>query len=139
MERHAFFELIHNMDKVTNQLIIQWNKTFNEDLGISQIIVLGHLKMNGKSRPSDIAKTLGLTPPTLSYLSDKLVKRKFATRLTHEGDRRVIYLDITDEGLDVLNRATQAGEKLRMNLFKKLTDQERDQLMSLYRKLNSEE
>lgn len=139
MERQPFFELIHSMDKVTNQLIIEWNKTFHEDLGISQIIVLGHLKMNGKSRPSDIAKTLGLTPPTLSYLSDKLVKRKFANRLTHESDRRVIYLEITDDGVDVLNRATQAGEKLRMNLFKKLTEQERDQLIHLYQKLNREE
>ena len=139
MEKQPFFELIHNMDKVTNQLIIQWNKTFNEDLGISQIIVLGHLKTNGKSRPSDIAKKLGLTPPTLSYLSEKLVKRKLAIRMTHETDRRVVYLDITDEGIDVLNRATHAGEQLRRNLFQKLTEQERNQLMSLYRKLNSEE
>ncbi len=62
MEEQTLFELIHNMDKFTNQMIIQWNKTFNEDLGISHVLVLGHLKNNGKSRPSDIAKILGLTP-----------------------------------------------------------------------------
>lgn len=64
------------MDQVTNYLIIQWNKMFNESLGISHILVLSHLKDNGKSRPSDIARTLGLTPPTLTHLSEKLVQKK---------------------------------------------------------------
>lgn len=139
MEDHAIFELIHNMDKVTNQLIIQWNKTFSEDLGISHILVLAHVKQNGNSRPSDIAKTLGLTPPTLSYLSEKLVKKKLAVRMADESDRRVIYLGITDKGVDLLKRAILEGERLRIQLFEKLTEQEREQLVSLYRKLNSED
>ncbi|WP_028549667.1 MarR family winged helix-turn-helix transcriptional regulator [Paenibacillus sp. UNC451MF] len=139
MEEQTLFELIHNMDKFTNQLIIQWNKTFSEDLGISHVLVLGHLKKNGKSRPSDIAKILGLTPPTLSYLSEKLVAKKFAVRMVDESDRRIIYLGITDIGTDVLKRASLEGQRLRKNLFEKLTEQERTQLANLYKKLNSED
>lgn len=41
MKEQTIFEIIHNMDKVTNNLIIQWNKMFNEDLGVSHILVLG--------------------------------------------------------------------------------------------------
>lgn len=139
MEDHAIFELIHNMDKVTNQLIISWNKTCSTDLGISHILVLAHLKKNGKSRPSDIAKTLGLTPPTLSYLSDKLVKRELAVRMTDECDRRVVYLDITCSGADLLEKTTQEGERLRLKLFEKLNEQERGQLVSLYQKMSRED
>lgn len=137
MEEKSIFELIHNMDKFTNHLIVQWNKSFSEDLGVSHVLVLGHLMQNGKSRPSDIAKTLGLTPPTLSYLSEKLVAKKLAARMVNESDRRIIYLGITDKGAEVLKRASLEGQRLRENLFEKLTEQERAQLASLYKKLIS--
>jgi len=139
MEEKTFFELIHDMDKFTNQLIVQWNINFNEDLGISHILVLSHLKQYGKSRPSDIAKVLGLTPPTLSYLSDKLVRRKLAIRTADESDRRIIFLDITDNGAVLLNRAIAEGQRLRRSLFEKLTEQERELLAGLYKKLSSED
>lgn len=138
MEEQTIFELIHDMDQFTNQLIIQWNRTFNEDLGVSHVLVLGHLSINGKSRPSDIAKRLGLSPPTLSYLSEKLVKRKLAVRLFDESDRRIVYLDITSNGLAILKRAMEEGVRLRRELLGTLTEEDRAQLAKIYRKLNTE-
>lgn len=139
MKERTIFEIIHNMDKVTNNLIIQWNKTFNEDLGVSHILVLAHLKGHGKSRPSDIAKVLGLTPPTVTHLAEKLVRKELAVRLTDESDRRIIYLGITDNGEEMVNRANQEGVILRKKLFEKLSDEEREQLLSIYEKLSSSE
>ncbi|MBL4953314.1 MarR family transcriptional regulator [Neobacillus sp. YIM B02564] len=136
MKEQTIFELIHFMDKVTDNLIIQWNKQFNEDLGISHILVLTHLLENGKSRPSDIAKSLGLTPPTLTHLSEKLVKRNLAVRVLDESDRRIIYLDISDKGIAMVHKANKEGVALRENLFQKLTKQELEQLLKIYEKLN---
>ncbi|MDR4887331.1 MarR family transcriptional regulator [Fredinandcohnia sp. QZ13] len=136
MKEQTIFEILHNMDKVTNQLIIQWNKLFEGDLGVSHILVLGHLKTHGKSRPSDIAKALGLTPPTLTHLSNKLVKRELVVRKQDESNRRVIYLEITEKGYEVLNEANEEGKKLRRKLFESLTDEERNQLLNIYEKLS---
>ncbi|MBS4207083.1 MarR family transcriptional regulator [Bacillus sp. FJAT-50079] len=136
MKEQTIFEIIHNMDKVTNNLIIQWNKIFYEDLGVSHILVLGHLIERGKSRPSDIAKTLGLTPPTLTHLSEKLVLKELAIRIVDQTDRRIIYLAITDKGMEVVKRANEEGQKLRRKLFEKLSDEERQQLLNIYKKLN---
>lgn len=136
MKEKSIFGLIHSMDQVTNHLIIQWNKMFNEGLGISHILVLGHLKDNGKSRPSDIARALGLTPPTLTHLSEKLVQKKLAIRLADDDDRRIIYLTITNNGVDLVKEAHEEGKTLRKNLFEKLTDEERQQLLAIYEKLN---
>jgi DNA-binding MarR family transcriptional regulator len=133
----TIFEIIHNMDKVTNNLIIQWNKVFNKDLGVSHVLVLGHLRVHGKSRPSDMAKTLGLTPPTVTHLTEKLVKRRLITRSMDENDRRIIYLEITSAGEDILKEANELGQKLRKELFEKLTDEERQQMLHIYRKLNN--
>jgi len=136
MEKQTIFEIIHNMDKFTNKLIVQWNKIFYEDLGISHILMLGHLKVNGNSRPSDIAKNLGLTPATVTHLSEKLVRKQLAVRITDEIDRRVIYLGITEKGIETLHRADEYGVELRRKLFEKLTKEERDQLLKIFEKLN---
>jgi DNA-binding MarR family transcriptional regulator len=135
MKEQNIFEILHNMDKVTNNLIIQWNKFFDEDLGVSQILVLGHLKVQGRSRLSDIAKALGLTPPTLTHLSNKLVKRNLAIRKIDESNRRVVYLEITDEGNAMVTKANEEGKILRKKLFERLTEEEIQQLRSIYEKL----
>ncbi|OCA91727.1 MarR family winged helix-turn-helix transcriptional regulator [Pseudobacillus wudalianchiensis] len=137
MEHETIFDLLHTMDQVTNKLIIHWNKTFKENLGISHILVLSHLNEHGKSRPSDIAKALGLTPPSLTHLSEKLIQKKLAVRLADENDRRILYLDITDTGRSVLKKAHLEGQYLRRKLFEKLTAEERKQLLAIYEKLNS--
>lgn len=137
MKQQTIFEIINNMDKVTTQLIVGWNKLFQEDLGVSHILVLGHLVEHGKSRPSDIAKQLGLTPPTLTHLSEKLVQKNLATRMADENDRRMIYLAITDEGKVMFERANEEGIELRHKLFERLTTEEAEQLLSIYLKLNA--
>ncbi|MFC5602664.1 MarR family winged helix-turn-helix transcriptional regulator [Sporosarcina koreensis] len=136
MKEETIFDIIHNMDKFTNNLIIQWNKTFNEDLGVSHILLLGHLASKGKSRPSELAKALGLTPPTVTHLVEKLVKKKLAVRSTDEEDRRIIYLTITEAGIEILQRANLEGQALRRNLFEKLTPEEQQQMLRIYQKLN---
>ncbi|MGE6753501.1 MarR family winged helix-turn-helix transcriptional regulator [Rossellomorea sp. NPDC071047] len=136
MKDQTIFELLHTMDQVTNKLIIQWNKGFKENLGISHILVLSHLQVNGKSRPSDIAKNLGITPPSLTHLAEKLVTKQLVVRLVDENDRRISYLEITDKGIDMIHKASQEGQALRQNLFEKLTKEERQHLLSIYEKLN---
>lgn len=138
MKEETFFEIIHNMDQFTNRLIIQWNKTFNEELGISHILILGHLNRQGNSRPSDIAKVIGLTPPTVTHLSEKLVKKGLAVRSKDDDDRRIIYLEITKAGKEILERANQEGQVLRRALFEKLTPEEQQEMLHIYEKLNGE-
>ncbi|ALS77223.1 MarR family winged helix-turn-helix transcriptional regulator [Planococcus kocurii] len=137
MSEQTIFEIIHNMDKVTDNLIVQWNKSFNEDLGVSHILVLAHLMVHGKSSPSDIAKEVGLTPPTITHLAEKLISKKLAVRTTSESDRRMIILSITDKGVEMVKRANKEGVTLRKKLFETLTTEERDQLLKIYRKLSN--
>ncbi|RID82714.1 MarR family transcriptional regulator [Peribacillus asahii] len=136
MEKQTIFELIHMMDQLTNNMIIKWNKMFEENLGISHILVLNYLKEHGKSRPSDIAKALGLTPPSLTHLSEKLVQKELAIRVVDQEDRRIIYLSITNKGVEMVHTAHEKGKALRTNLFEALSEEERQQLLTIYEKLN---
>lgn len=123
------------MDKVNNRLIIEWNKMFNENIGISHVLVLSHLKLHGKSRPSDIAKALGIAPPSITHLSEKLIQKELAVRVTDEIDKRILYLEIRDKGLNILTKAQEEGKILRKQLFEKLTAEQQQQLLNIYTKL----
>lgn len=135
----TIFQILHNMDKFTNQLIIKWNKDFNEGLGISHVLTLGYLSKNKYARPSEIANVLGLKPPTVTTLTEKLVKKGFVERLYDDTDRRIIHIKITDSGREILKRANESGQVLRREMFMKLNEKERDELLRLYRKLNNSE
>src|SRR5699024_442538 len=113
MQEQTIFEILHNMDTFTNSLIIKWNKIFKEKLSEYHEVTLGYVNTNGKQRPSQIDKKLGLTPPTFTHLTDKLVNLNLATRLPDQNDHCIILLDITDKGKEVLDRANQKGHELR--------------------------
>lgn len=137
MSEKTIFDILHQMDTFTNSVMIKWNKTFNENLGVTHVLTLGYIKRNEKARPSDISKELGLTPPTVTHLVEKLVQKKLVERVLDDSDRRIIYLVITEKGKEVLKRANVEGQKLRRELFLKLNEEEREQLLALYAKLNS--
>lgn len=137
MSDKTIFDIIHQMDTFTNRVMINWNKMFNEDLGISHVLTLGFINRNEKARPSDISKELGLTPPTVTHLVNKLVKKELVQRKLDASDRRIIYLEITKEGEEVLKRAHVEGQELRREFFLKLSGEERKQLLNIYAKLNA--
>lgn len=137
LKDETIFNILHNMDTFTNGLIIKWNKMFAGDLGVSHVLILGFLQAHGHSRPSAIAKELGLTPPTVTHLTEKLVKRELVERLPDENDRRTILLALTKEGEAILEQANEKGQALRKEMFTKLTEAEREELLRLFKKMNA--
>lgn len=136
MNDQTVFELIHTMEQVTNRMIIKWNQSFNEGLGISHILLLSHLRRNGKMKPIDAAASLGIAPSSISHLIQKLSKRQYIARVPDLKDKRVSYLEITDAGLDILKKAAEDGHQLQRNTFAHLTNEEKEQLLTIYQKLN---
>ncbi|ASV69451.1 MarR family transcriptional regulator [Cytobacillus sp. FSL W7-1323] len=136
MNDQTVFELIHAMEQVTNRMIIKWNQSFNEGLGISHILLLSHLKRDGKMKPIDLAESLGIAPSSISHLIQKLSKRYYIKRIPDLNDKRISYLEITDEGLEVLKKAAEDGHQLQKNTFAQLTNEEIKQLLAIYQKLN---
>ncbi|MDQ0272305.1 MarR family winged helix-turn-helix transcriptional regulator [Cytobacillus purgationiresistens] len=136
MKDQTVFELIHTMEKVTNRLIIQWNQSFNENLGISHVLLLSQLKNNGKSRPIDLAKSLGIAPPSVTHLTEKLMKKDLIIRVADDNDKRISYMEITEKGISILNKAQGEGYLLQKKTFEKLSEEERSQMLNVYHKLN---
>ena len=135
MKNATIFELIHTMEKVNNNMLLDWKRRFKEDIGISHILVLHFVEENGMSRPSDIAIHLGFAPASITYLLGKLIDKEYCTRELDESDGRVSYLKITDSGRAVLKIAESKGSEMRQSFLNTLTEDDRQQLFRIYEKL----
>ena len=135
MKNVTIFELIHTMEKVNNNMLLDWKRRFKEDIGISHILVLHYVEENGMSRPSDIAIHLGFAPASVTYLLGKLIDKEYCTREIDELDGRVSYLKITERGRAVLKMAESKGSEMRQSFLNTLTEDDRQQLFRIYEKL----
>ncbi|MDY0779991.1 MarR family transcriptional regulator [Tenacibaculum sp. IB213877] len=70
--------------------------------------------------------------PNATRLMDKLLEKNLIERTRCEEDRRVVYVNITEEGLLLLSEIDQS---FNLSLLKNLTDEEAKQLSDLLDKI----
>ncbi|SDC80529.1 hypothetical protein SAMN04488112_11713 [Melghirimyces thermohalophilus] len=71
----------------------------------------------------------------MTHIANRLIKDGYAERKADEKDRRVIYLQMTETGEQVLAEAREKGEQLRLDLFQALDETEIRKFLSIYKKL----
>jgi len=96
---HAF---IHAHARVVRLLEAELDS--EQGLTLPAYEVLAHLSEapDGRLRMSDLASFAVLTPSGLTRLVDKLVRDGLVERLRCEGDARVVYASVTQQGRDRL-------------------------------------
>ena len=135
MEQPDIFELIHMIEQMNNDSIMQFTKAFHYPIGVSPILVLAELQVKGPQKQAELAETVGYTKGAMTSISEKLVRLGLAERLYDENDRRTIQLKITAAGKQALNEAKAIGQRLFMQLFDVLDENELQQYMQIQQKL----
>ena len=104
-------------------------------LGLSDFAVLEVLLNKGAMRVNDVGKTVLLTSGSISVAVDRLEKKGLVVRQKCENDRRVCYVELTDEGRVLIRAAFRehAGNLERAMAF--LSQEERGELVGLLKKL----
>ncbi|HEX7781980.1 MAG TPA: MarR family winged helix-turn-helix transcriptional regulator [Sphingobium sp.] len=87
-------------------------------------------------RSTDITRTLGLAPRTVTEALDALERDGYIRRETVENDRRVRNLILTDAGKAVVKQIEPLREIWLQRIFGVLAEEERDELSRLLNKLN---
>ena len=77
------------------------------ELSPPQLRILSHVS-RGTATASELADLQGVSPVAISKMTDVLVNRKLLTRTYKEGNRKQVYLKITDAGAKVYQRARKA-------------------------------
>lgn len=66
----------------------------------TEFFVLFALDANGPMTIQEIGSKIDMTSGTMTYVIDKLEKKNYIKRVRSEEDRRRIYIELTDQGVD---------------------------------------
>lgn len=107
------------------------------ELSASQLYILKLLGTKGDKNCSEIADLLDITLSAVTNLVNKLVKKGYVRRIVPEYNRRVIMLQITEDGKDMLYKSDTKYNQLTKDLLEDLSEDEIDILIQAYEKINS--
>jgi DNA-binding MarR family transcriptional regulator len=107
-------------------------------LGRGEVGALSALRIAGPPHqlsPTRLAKGLMLSSAGVTSRIDRLERRGFVRRLADPNDRRGVLIELTDEGLEVVDAAVAAITISDQQLLERLDPDEIAQLEAILRKL----
>jgi DNA-binding MarR family transcriptional regulator len=129
-------ELLEQFNNTLKKMKKEWNKQFKE-VNHSQFQILKILACDGPQKATELAETLQMTPGAITGASDKLVSKGYAERKGSVGDRRVVYMEITDKGKQLLKSMIEKQISVTAKFFEGLSDEDANHLIRIYRQISN--
>ncbi|MFP3126719.1 MarR family transcriptional regulator [Ectobacillus funiculus] len=129
-------ELSETYRKMVRKFIVERDKILIEgSVTLPQFMILDKLKLEGPKKVGDLGKELDFTSGAITAFCDKLVKGGYAIRKREKDDRRVVNLEITSEGLELLMRYEEVSGRFQEALFQGFNEEELQTQLIFYRKI----
>ena len=132
LEQEAMLNILRTNDQFQNR----FGRLFREyGLTSSQYNILRILRGEGKPLPClEVADRMIQVVPAITGLIDRLEKLEMVTRHRCEKDRRVVYIEVTDKALKLLDEMDEPVTELHHTLVGHLTRTELKDLIRLLEK-----
>ncbi|MBA4602640.1 MarR family winged helix-turn-helix transcriptional regulator [Thermoactinomyces mirandus] len=107
------------------------------ELGLTrgQFYILKTIESQGKCRATDIANMMEVKPSAVTLMIDRLEARRWVRRSQDTSDRRVIIIELTPEGKEVLEKARKISDEVVRRYFAHLSYGDLNHLLKIYEKL----
>lgn len=112
------------------------NQLFEGEITPSDFLILKFLHDTGPTKASNIAHQFVVSLSHITALCDRLVKKGLIHRTRSDEDRRWVVVGLSDEGSKKVSELSQIKKQYTFHIFKSLTDDELEQLIHIYKKLN---
>ena len=130
--------LIGRVKRVSEHLTKEMTKTFaHYQLNFASFDVLATLRRSGEPyalSPNDLLQTMMVTSGTMTNRIDQLVKVGLVERIANPNDGRSFIIALTSSGFNLIDEAVTAHVATQKKLTSRLTDSERQSLISLLTK-----
>lgn len=113
----------------------EWHKRLDPLISGSQSFILKFLENKGPQKVSALAEFLDITPGAVTSLADKLMACGYVDRKRDTTDRRVVYLEITDQGREMLARYKAELKRTVEEFFVGLSEEDLDHLIRIYQQV----
>ncbi|MBP2034187.1 DNA-binding MarR family transcriptional regulator [Clostridium algifaecis] len=113
------------------------NSKYIGGLTVPQIIFLSELKHNGSCTVSSLAKSMGITSSAVTSLSNKLLSNEFITRHRPKDNRRIVILNLTDKGDEIIKKVNKSRLNFLEEFLKTIKTEDLEKINCGISKLNS--
>ena len=136
----ALKNFVAQVMEVLPQVIRGFLRTQGNALSLGQLsppqyFVLESIEKQGALKMSELAAELVVSLPAMSGLVDRLYKMKLVKRIYPEKDRRVIRIDITLRGKNILKTIRAQREAGFRKIFGQLSQKDRMAYLSIITKV----
>ncbi len=133
-DRRELLELFYN---ILRRMRKEWNRQLKHGINPSQYLILKTLNSSGPQKAAELAEAIQMTPGAITGASDKLVSEGYAERKGVMRDRRVVYLEITDKGEQILESMIENHKKATEKFFEGLSDEDINHLIRIYHQISN--
>ncbi|MBU8792294.1 MarR family transcriptional regulator [Oceanobacillus caeni] len=91
----------------------------------SDFTVLEALYHKGKQTIKQITQSVLINTGSITYVIDKLEKKGLLERTPCKDDRRVVYIQLTDQGIKLMEEIFPLHQQVIENVFEGVTDEEK--------------
>jgi DNA-binding MarR family transcriptional regulator len=101
----------------------------------SQFFVLQKIGSRGRMTVSEVADKLSVSLSAITALVDRLVQAGLVVRSRDEQDRRLVWLEATDKGREILGKCIESRRQVAVKYFGQLTEADLQKLLEIYEKV----
>lgn len=105
-------------------------------LTTSQLAVLEVLEREGNLKPSELIPFLSTTPAAVTMLLDRMERGELIRRDRDEGDRRIVWVSITDKGKREAERGVQVRNEYLSQVLDRISTHNQQLLVYLMGKIS---
>lgn len=107
------------------------------DITSSQFAVMNQIENLGNQTVAhEIADILDYDRPTISAIIQRLYQAKIIVKTKNPNDRRTQYISLSEHGIKVLDQLRKTADEVSTHIFRKLTLEEQEHLITLLNQIN---
>jgi DNA-binding MarR family transcriptional regulator len=101
----------------------------------SQFFVLQKISAKGRLTVSEVADKLSVSLSAITALVDRLVQAGLVVRSRDEQDRRLVWLEATEKGREIMERCIESRRDVAIKYFGQLPAEDLKKLLEIYEKV----
>ncbi|NLT94413.1 MAG: MarR family transcriptional regulator [Clostridia bacterium] len=123
------------LQKLTKEIGQRFAAILPDNITPNQFFILLHIASIENCKAADIAECMGVSPAAASNMIERLYKNNWIDRVRSEGDRRVVWLRISEKGEKLLKEIQEKKIEMFLTGLKNVSDKEMDFLIAVLNKI----
>ena len=132
----SLYEFADELNKIMPTIIKEFgrrhaNELYKGKITLPQLLILNFLNEKSESRMTDLAHFMKVSTAAMTGLIERLVKYNYVCRVYDPGDRRIIKVELTLKGRELVRKTNQQRRSMVINIFGKISVAERDEYLKI--------